>query len=95
MKGEADVTIRMTRHEVAALAVAAQALVPAVALAESQRGPLSDEIIVGSVALIRVLDAALIALGGTATTTYPGLDLRAAAIGAEKRMAARERLGSS
>ena len=95
MRESADVTIRLTRREVASLAVVGQALVPAVALAENQRGPLSDEILVGSVALIRVLDSALLALGGTPTTSSLSLDIRAAAIGAEKRMAARERCGDS
>lgn len=96
MKGEADVTVRLTRNEVAALSVVGMALAPSAALAATQCDQLSDNMSVGICALIRISEAAVIALGGEPNLPNNGILLiRAAAVGAEKRIAARERLGDS
>ena len=96
VRESADVTIRLTRVESFALAHVIIALAPFMALAERHADPASDAILVGGCALIRIAYAAEIALGGDVRAPdAETLSLRASGIGAAKRMAARDRLGSS
>jgi len=96
VRESADVTIRMTRDESSALAFVLMALAPSMAMAERMTDATWDEMLVGCCALMRLSDALVLALGGVVQPPNAAiLSIRAAAIGAEKRMAARGRLGDS